>query len=215
MSVRIKFCGITRAEDAQAAAKLGADALGFVFYAPSPRCVGVAQAAAIARELPPFVSKVGLFVNAAADEVEDVCRAVGLDVVQYHGDESPEHCAQARHGPGSRPSACGRSWISRRNARVTREASAWLFDTYDEKLYGGSGKAFDWALLPQQHRRPIILAGGLTPDNVGQAIRSTAPYAVDVSGGIEAAKGIKDHDKMRKFIAEVQRCECETRYSPR
>lgn len=210
MSVRIKFCGITRAEDAQAAAKLGADALGFVFYAPSPRCVGVAQAAAIARELPPFVSKVGLFVNAAADEVEDVCRAVGLDVVQYHGDESPEHCAQA-----SKP------WIKAIRVRPEldivaeclryAQASAWLFDTYDDKLYGGSGKAFDWALLPQQHRRPIILAGGLTPDNVGQAIRSTAPYAVDVSGGIEAAKGIKDHDKMRKFIAEVQRCECETR----
>ncbi|MCC6710303.1 MAG: phosphoribosylanthranilate isomerase [Gammaproteobacteria bacterium] len=210
MSVRIKFCGITRAEDAQAAAKLGADALGFVFYAPSPRCVGVAQAAAIARELPPFVSKVGLFVNAAADEVEDVCRAVGLDVVQYHGDESPEHCAQAP-----------KPWIKAIRVRPEldivaecrryAQASAWLFDTYDDKLYGGSGKAFDWALLPQQHRRPIILAGGLTPDNVGQAIRSTAPYAVDVSGGIEAAKGIKDHDKMRKFIAEVQRCECETR----
>ena len=210
MSVRIKFCGITRAEDAQVAVKLGADALGFVFYAPSPRCVEVAQAAAIARELPPFVSKVGLFVNAAAEEVENICRAVGLDVVQYHGDESPEHCA---HAP--------RPWIKAIRVRPEldivaecrryAQASAWLFDTYDDKLYGGSGKAFDWALLPQQHRRPIILAGGLTPDNVGQAIRSTAPYAVDVSGGIEAAKGIKDHDKMRKFIAEVQRCECETR----
>lgn len=208
-SVRIKFCGITRAEDAQAAVSLGAHALGFVFHAPSPRCVQVAQAAAISRALPPFVSKVGLFVNASADEVENTCRAVGLDVVQYHGDESPEHCAQAP-----------RPWIKAIRVRPEldivaecrryAQASAWLFDTYDDKLYGGSGKVFDWNLLPQQHRRPIILAGGLTPDNVGQAIRSTAPYAVDVSGGIETAKGIKDHDKMRKFIAEVQRCECET-----
>lgn len=209
MSVRIKFCGITRAEDAQAAVKLGADALGFVFYAPSPRCVDVAQAAAIARELPPFISKVGLFVNAQAAEVEDTCRAVGLDVVQYHGDEAPEQCAQAP-----------RPWIKAIRVRADldvaaecaryAQASAWLFDTYDDSLYGGSGKAFDWDLLPRRHRRPIILAGGLTPDNVAQAIRSTAPYAVDVSGGIEAAKGIKDHEKMRKFIAEVQRCECQT-----
>jgi phosphoribosylanthranilate isomerase len=209
MSVRIKFCGITRVEDALAAVTLGADALGFVFHAPSPRCVSVAKARAIARELPPFVSKVGLFVNTAAGEIESTCRAVGVDVVQYHGDETPEQCAQTP-----------RPWIKAIRVRPGLDiageclrfaaASAWLFDTFDEKLYGGSGKAFDWRLLPQQHRRPIILAGGLTPDNVGAAIRSTAPYAVDVSGGIEAAKGIKDHDKMRMFIAEVQRCECET-----
>ena len=209
MSVRIKFSGITRAENEQVAVRLGADALGFVYYAPSPRCVAVATAAAIARALPPFVSKVGLFVNAPADEVHATCHAVGLDVVQYHGDESPAHCASAP-----------RPWIKAIRVRPEldiaaeclryADASAWLFDTFDEQLYGGSGKAFDWQLLPRQHRRPIILAGGLTADNVGQAIRSAAPYAVDVSGGIEAAKGIKDHEKMRKFIAEVQRCECQT-----
>lgn len=207
MPVRVKFCGITRAEDAQAAVSLGADALGFVFYAPSPRYIDVARAAAIVRELPPFLCKVGLFVNAQPDEVDDICRAVALDVVQYHGDETPEDCARSP-----------RPWIKAIRVRpdldIAQEcaryaqASAWLFDTYDDKLYGGSGKAFDWHRLPQHNRRPIILAGGLTPDNVGQAIRSTAPYAVDVSGGIEAAKGIKDHDKMRKFIAEVERCEC-------
>ena len=207
MPVRVKFCGITRAEDAHAAVSLGADALGFVFYAPSPRCIDVARAVAIARALPPFVCKVGLFVNADANEVDAVCRAVSLDVVQYHGDETPEACARAP-----------RPWIKAIRVRpeldIAQEcarygdASAWLFDTYDEKLYGGSGKAFDWQLLPQHNRRPIILAGGLTPDNVGHAIRTAAPYAVDVSGGIEAAKGIKDYDKMRNFIAEVQRCEC-------
>lgn len=209
MPVRIKFCGITRGEDALAAVSLGADALGFVFYAPSPRYIDVARARDIARDLPPFVCKVGLFVNASADEIDASCRAVGLDVVQYHGDETPRECARS-----SKP------WIKAIRVRpeldIAQEcaryaqASAWLFDTYDETLYGGSGKAFDWQLLPQHNRRPIILAGGLTPDNVGQAIRSIAPYAVDVSGGIEAAKGIKDHDKMRKFIAEVKRCECQT-----
>lgn len=209
MFVRIKFCGITRVEDALAAVSLGADALGFVFYAPSPRYVDLTTATQIARQLPPFVCKVGLFVNASAAQVSQACDAVGLDVVQYHGDETPEHCADAP-----------RPWIKAIRVRpeldIAQEcarysaASAWLFDTYDDKLYGGSGKVFDWHRLPQHNRRPIILAGGLSPDNVGQAIRSTAPYAVDVSGGIEAAKGIKDHDKMRKFIAEVKRCECQT-----
>ena len=209
MPVRIKFCGITRVEDALAAVSLGADALGFVFYAPSPRFIDVARAVAIAGTLPPFTSKVGLFVNASAEEVEEVCRAVRLDVVQYHGDELPADCARSP-----------RPWIKAIRVRpeldVAQEcaryahASAWLFDSYDEQLYGGSGKPFDWQLLPPHNRRPIILAGGLSPDNVGQAIRTTAPYAVDVSGGIEAAKGIKDHDKMRKFIAEVQRCACQT-----
>ena len=207
MAVKIKFCGITRAADADAAVTLGADAIGFVFYAPSPRCIQVVQATNIARTLPPFLCKVGLFVNAPADQVEAVSRAVGLDVVQYHGDETPAQCARSP-----------RPWIKAIRVRAELDiaqecarygaASAWLFDSFDEKLYGGSGKAFDWRLLPQHNRRPIILAGGLTPDNVGDAIRATAPYAVDVSGGIEAAQGIKDHEKMRKFVAEVKRVEC-------
>ena len=207
MPVRIKFCGITRAADAAAAVSLGVDAIGFVFYAPSPRYIELEQAAAIARALPPFVCKVGLFVNERAATVEQTCAAVGLNVVQYHGDETPQECARAL-----------RPWIKAIRVRPELDlaqecaryaaASAWLFDSYDEQLYGGSGKRFEWDLLPHTHRRPIILAGGLTPDNVGEAIRATAPYAVDVSGGIEAAKGIKDHDKMRTFIAEVKRLEC-------
>ena len=207
MPVKIKFCGITRVEDANAAVTLGADALGFVFYTPSPRCIGIAQAADIARLLPPFLCKVGLFVDAPAAEVEAVSRAVGLDVVQYHGDETPAECARSP-----------RPWIKafriHAEINIAQEcarygaASAWLFDSFDDKLYGGTGKAFDWRLLPHHNRRPIILAGGLTPDNVADAIRATAPYAVDVSGGIEAAKGIKDYQKMQKFVAEVKHVEC-------
>lgn len=206
MPVKIKFCGITRVEDAIAAAKLGADAIGFVFYGPSPRCIGLAQAVDIAKQLPPFLCKVGLFVNAPAAEIDAVSRAVGLDVVQYHGDETPAECARSP-----------RPWIKafrvRAGFNIATEcarygaASAWLFDSFDQKLYGGSGKVFDWRLLPQFDRRPIILAGGLTADNVGEAIRATSPYAVDVSGGIEAAKGIKDYQKMQSFIAEVKRIE--------
>lgn len=209
MPVKIKFCGITRAEDGAAAAALGADAIGFVFYASSPRYVEPAQAARIARQLPPFLCKVGLFVNAPPAFVTDIVNTVGIDVVQYHGDESPLDCQQ-----GPRP------WIKAIRIRPTLDlvaecarfatADAWLFDGYDASLYGGSGQLFDWERVPGERARPIIMAGGLTPDNVAAAIRASRPYAVDVSGGIEAAKGIKDHEKMRKFIAEVKRVECET-----
>ncbi|MGE0859432.1 MAG: phosphoribosylanthranilate isomerase [Gammaproteobacteria bacterium] len=209
MSVRIKFCGITRVADAQTAVALGADALGFVFYPPSPRAITPSAAAAIVRALPPFVCKVGLFVNAAPATVAATVETAGLDIVQYHGDESPEDCARAP-----------RPWIKAFRVRADLDlaaacapfgaAAAWLFDTYDEQLYGGSGRSFDWGLLPAERRRPIVLAGGLAPDNVAEAVRRTAPYAVDVSGGIEAAKGIKDQDKMRKFIAEVKRVERQT-----
>ncbi len=209
MSVRIKFCGITRVTDAQAAVALGADALGFVFYPPSPRAITPAAAADIVRALPPFVCKVGLFVNAVPETVAATVETAGLDIVQYHGDETPDDCARAT-----------RPWIKACRVRAGLDlaatcasygaAAAWLFDAYDEQLYGGSGRSFDWDLLPVDQRRPVILAGGLTADNVAEAVRRTAPYAVDVSGGIEAAKGIKDQDKMRKFIAEVKRVERQT-----
>jgi phosphoribosylanthranilate isomerase len=204
--VRVKFCGITSAVDAEAAIAAGADALGFVFYAASPRSVTPSTAAQIIRALPPFVTSVGLFVNASAEEVEHTIAATAIDRVQYHGDEPASLCRQI-----SRP------WIKAIRVGVNRdvsaaveryaEASALLFDTYDAHLYGGSGRVFDWQLLPADMPMPFILAGGLTPDNVARAIRDTRPYGVDVSGGIEASKGVKDNQKMERFITEVKRLE--------
>ena len=207
--VRIKFCGITNEADAQAAVVLGVDALGFVFYKESPRYVSRAQAAEIIRALPPLVTKVGLFVNATPQDVEQTIAATGIDLVQFHGDESADSCRRA-----SRP------WIKALRVRISEdvsrgqesyaEASALLLDAYDPFVFGGSGRAFDWGLLPRVRKMPLIVAGGLTPENVADAIRLTQPYAVDVSGGIEMTKGAKDHDKMRRFIREVQHVECQT-----
>lgn len=206
--MKIKFCGITRADDAAAAVALGVDALGFVFHAPSPRHVTPEVAAGIVRGLPPFLTKVGLFVNAEAALVARIVDTVGLDVVQFHGDESPAECARAprpwikaiRVRPDSDLAAAGQAYAA---------AAALLYDTYDDAVYGGSGRAFDWALLAARGERPAILAGGLTPANVGDAIRRVRPYAVDVSGGIEAAKGRKDRVKMSDFVREVRRVERE------
>ena len=204
MPVKIKFCGITRAIDADAAVALGVDALGFVFYADSPRYVEPSTARAIIRRLPPFICTVGLFVNADADSVARIADTAGVALVQYHGDESPTRCAA---GPWP--------WIKALRVRAGMDvaaecarfegASALLFDSYDRTVYGGSGAAFDWTLIPPERHCPAIVAGGLNVDNVAAAILATAPYAVDVSGGIESAKGIKDHDKMKKFVAEVKR----------
>lgn len=208
MRVKIKFCGITRAEDAATALDLGVDALGFVFHPPSPRWVKPAAAAAIIRTLPPFVSRVGLFVNAAPAWLAAVVDEAGLDVVQFHGDERPGDCAAAprpwikaiRVRPGLDLAALAASYTG---------AGALLFDSYDPRLYGGTGEVFDWTLLAQAGSAPRILAGGLDAGNVGAAIRAVRPYAVDVSGGIEAAKGIKDRAKMRAFVDEVRRVERE------
>ena len=199
---RIKFCGITNSADAQAAVSYGADALGFVFYAKSPRHVTRAQASAIIADLPPLVSKVGLFVNADPREVEDTITESGIDVVQFHGDETMRQCR-----------ACSLPWIKAIRVRSQEDiergeeqypgAAALLLDAYDAQAFGGTGKTFDWSSVPQTISRPVILAGGLTPDNVASAIHSVRPYAVDVSGGIERAKGLKDHDKMQRFIREV------------
>ncbi|MGE0486134.1 MAG: phosphoribosylanthranilate isomerase [Gammaproteobacteria bacterium] len=209
MRVRIKFCGITSAIDAAAAVSAGADALGFVFYPPSPRYVAPALAAEIIAGLPPFVTAVGLFVNAAPAEVRDTVSATGVSLVQFHGDEPPEAC---RHSPCRWVKAirvAPETDIAAAAARYV-EASALLLDTYDAALYGGSGRTFDWSLLPERLQRPLVLAGGLTPDNVAEAVRRTRPYAVDVSGGIEVTKGRKDPHKMRRFVTEVNQVECQT-----
>ncbi len=201
---RVKICGITRPSDAQEAVAAGADALGLVFYSASPRHVEIEQARAIARVVPAFVSLVGLFVDPEPDYVEAVCAQVPLDLLQFHGDETNGFCKgfgrrfmKALHmKPGldlhdsvsAYPDACGI-----------------LLDTYIAGTPGGTGETFDWRLIPSDIARPLILAGGLTPDNVAQAISLSRPYGVDVSGGVEASKGIKDGPKLQNFLREVRR----------
>ena len=206
MTTRIKICGITRPEDVQAAASLGADAIGLVFYAPSPRAVTVAQAKLVTAALPPFVTVVGLFVDAEPEAVREAMSAVPLDLLQFHGDESPAYCNQF-----------GRPWIKairmQEGVNVAveterfREARGLLLDAYQPGVPGGTGERFEWSRVPQGLAMPLILAGGLTPDNVAHAVTQVRPYAVDVSGGVEAAKGIKDFEKMAAFVAAVRRAD--------
>lgn len=202
-AVRSKICGITRIEDALLAAEAGADAIGLVFYAKSPRAVDVRQARAIIAALPPFVTTVGLFVDASSCELGEILDAVPLDLLQFHGDESPAFCDGFRRPyikalrvkPGDDIAA---------RVEAYKNASGILLDTYVPGVPGGTGEAFDWSLVPQGLSKPIILAGGLTAENVAEAIRQVRPYAVDVSGGVEAAKGIKDAEKIRAFMRAVK-----------
>lgn len=202
MRTCVKICGITRQQDAEFAAELGVDAIGLVFYPPSPRAVDVAQATQILAKLPPFVSRVGLFVNADSNQVEQVLNAVSLDVLQFHGDETADYCRQfgkpymkaIRMRSGTDLVALAETYDS---------ANALLLDTYQSGTPGGTGESFDWSMItPVQ--LPIVLAGGLNAGNVSRAIQQVQPYAVDVSGGVEQAKGIKNSDKMRAFMQEVR-----------
>ncbi len=203
MRTRIKICGFTRPDDARQAAALGVDAIGLVFYAPSPRAVDIAAAQAIIKVLPPFVSSVGLFVNASADRVREVLAQVPLDLLQFHGDESPDHCAQF-----------GRPWLKAirmregidlpREAERYRGAAGLLLDAYRPGTPGGTGESFAWSRVPRDLALPIVLAGGLIPANVGEAIATARPFAVDLSGGVEAAKGIKDAAKMAELVEAVR-----------
>jgi phosphoribosylanthranilate isomerase len=201
--VRSKICGITRIEDALIAAEAGADAIGLVFYAKSPRAVSVQQARAIIAALPPFVTTVGLFVDASRDELNAILEVVPLDLLQFHGDESPAACDGF-----SRPYIKALRVRPREDVAARIEpygnASGILLDTYVHGVHGGTGQAFDWALVPQGLNTPIILAGGLTSENVRSAIKQVRPYAVDVSGGVEASKGIKDAEKVRAFVRAVK-----------
>ena len=202
MRTRVKICGITRIEDAMAAAQAGADAVGFVFDPKSPRHVQPDQALKIVRALPPFITIVGLFVNAAPDTIEGVLSHVPLDLIQFHGNEKPEQCRRYH-----------RSYIKaihmqsdidlHEKARLYGDATGLLLDTYVADVPGGSGRAFDWSRVPRDLGKPLILAGGLTPENVGAAVRQVRPYAVDVSSGVEQGKGIKDAGKISAFIEAV------------
>ena len=198
------MCGITRPEDGLAAVNAGADAIGLVFYPPSPRAVTIEQAQAIVEQLPPFVTVVGLFVNEREDRVEEILQQVSIDLLQFHGDESPEMCE-----------GYGRPWIKairmKEEVDLIAETAAYassrgvLLDAYQAGKPGGTGNVFDWQRIPTELAGRIILAGGLNPDNVDEAVRRVRPWAVDVSGGVEATKGIKDVQKIAAFIRGVKR----------
>ena len=201
-ATRVKICGITSSEDALAAIAAGADALGFVFYAKSPRALLPEQAAAIIRSLPPFVTTVGLFVNADRATIKETVATCGLDVIQLHGDESPQDCCFS----GCRVIKALRIKDSASLERAADyEVSGLLLDAWSDRVYGGSGEVFDWQLLKNfASHHPVILAGGLIPENVAEAIRQVRPYAVDVSSGVEMAPGRKDKIKMAEFIRQVR-----------
>ena len=203
MKTRIKFCGITRLEDALMAAKLGVDALGFVFYRKSPRYVSAEDAAHIIRCLPAFVSTVGLFVNEVPQEIKRVADLSGIDLVQFHGDETAADCAKSPR-PWIKAVRVGDTPPEQSKLGQYEQARALLFDTLDPTRFGGTGRTFNWQLLPAQSPSPIILAGGLTSSTVAEAIRVVRPWGVDVSGGIEAAKGEKDEEKMIRFVEQVK-----------
>lgn len=200
---RIKICGITREQDLLAVANSGADAIGLVFYEKSPRHVSVQQASELMRNVPPFVTVVGLFVNPTLDYVRQVLATVSLDVLQFHGEESPEFCQQF-----------GKPYLKAIRVKAGVDlveyaaryagAQGLLLDAFVEGTQGGTGESFDWALIPQNLSLPVILSGGLHAGNVAEAVKQVRPYAVDVSSGVEASKGIKDAARVAAFIKEVK-----------
>lgn len=203
MRTRVKICGITRVEDALAATGHGCDAIGLVFYEPSPRNVDIQRAAEIVAALPPFVSVVGLFVDAASSEIEHVLSRLRLDVLQFHGDEAPDACR--RYGlPYMKAVRVRNETNLLQYADQYNDAKALLLDAYLPGVAGGTGLVFNWDLVPDRFPMPIVLAGGLNPENVAEAICQVRPYAVDVSGGVEQTKGIKDADKIAAFMQGVQ-----------
>ncbi len=206
---RLKICGITRPQDAMAVVQAGADAIGLVFYAPSPRAVDIATAQAVVASVPAFVTVTALFVDPTADEVQKVLDSVRIDLIQFHGDEEDDFCSQFN-----------RPYIKAIRVRQASDvvasclrfpgALAVLLDSYKPGVPGGTGETFDWSLVPDELTKPIILAGGLTIANLASAIRQVRPFAVDVSGGVEADKGIKDPGKITAFADEVYRVDQES-----
>lgn len=200
---RIKCCGMTRVEDAVLAARLGADAIGLIFTARSRRRVSIEQARAIVRALPPFVATVGLFMDDDAAWVREVIAGVQPDLLQFHGSESDDWCAQFDR-PYLKAIAMGEGPEAIKRLGDYPGAAGLLLDGHAQGEAGGQGRAFDWSLLPRTLERPWVLAGGLDPDNVAAAVRSARPWAVDVASGIESSPGIKDAAKMERFIAAVR-----------
>lgn len=206
MRTRIKICGLTREEDVDAAVAAGADAIGFVFYRVSPRAVNVHRAAELARRLPPFVTPVGLFVNASPAEINAACLAMPTLMLQFHGDETPDDCTWPNR-PYLRAARMEPGLDLLDFAQQFAGATGLLLDAHVEG-YGGGGKVFDWSLVPQSDRAgvglPIVLSGGLSPANVGEGVLRVRPWAVDVSSGVESAKGIKDPEAIRRFCEAVR-----------
>jgi phosphoribosylanthranilate isomerase len=203
MATAVKICGITRPEDALAAARAGAHAIGLVFYAKSPRTVTPARAAEIIRVVPAFVTTVGLFVNAEAEEIRRTLAEAPVNLLQFHGEETPEFCRQFKR-PYVKAVRMKAGVDLLQYAQDYYDAKALLLDNYVEGMHGGSGVAFDWSLIPRGLPLPVILSGGLTPENVAEAVRRVRPSAVDVSSGVESAKGIKDAQKIAAFIKGVR-----------
>lgn len=202
---RIKICGITREADMGVALAAGADAIGFVFYPPSPRNLTNARAAALAHAVPPFVVRVGLFVNAEPATVRETLAEVPLELLQFHGDEDEAYCRQFRR-PYIKAARMRPGLDLVEFARRFSSAQGLLLDAFVEG-YGGAGQTFDWSLIPRALPLPMILSGGLHADNVGEAVRKLRPWAVDVSSGVEVAKGIKDAEKINAFVAAVRHAE--------
>ena len=202
MRTRVKICGITRDEDLRATADAGADAFGLVFYPPSPRFLTLERARELTRAAPAFLTSVALFVNATADEVERVLEVVQPQVLQFHGEESPEFC-RAFGVPYVKACRVKTGVDLLEYWRPFSDACGWLADAWVEG-YGGAGAGFDWSLVPAVRAKPLVLSGGLNPENVGEAIRRVKPWGVDVSSGVESAKGTKDAEKIAAFVAEVR-----------
>ncbi len=210
---RIKICGLTRPEDVRAAVAAGADALGFVFYPNSPRYVSAQRAAELIAALPPFIATVGLFVNASVEQVAAVSRSVPLSMLQFHGDESAQHSAAlaaAANRPFTqvfriKPDTVGADLLEyeRRYRAASNLFSGLLLDTFVD-AYGGAGKVFDWSLIPKEIAPRVVLSGGLNAHNAIDAVVTVRPYAVDISSGVEAARGIKDARKIADFIRAIR-----------
>jgi phosphoribosylanthranilate isomerase len=202
MRTRVKICGLTRRADVEAAVAAGVDAIGFVFHPSSPRAVSPQDARDLCAGLPPFVTAVGLFVDASPEQIRATLDRVPRELLQFHGEESPELCA-----------SFGRRWIKAVRMRPDidlaaqlrryEHAAGVLLDTFDPARSGGTGQRFDWDRVPAAIAPSNVLAGGLDAENVGEAIRRVRPFGVDVSGGVEASKGVKDHDKIRDFMKRV------------
>jgi phosphoribosylanthranilate isomerase len=209
MPIKVKICGVTSLDDAMACVEIGTDALGLNFYEPSPRYLTLEKAAEITRHLPPFVARVGLFVNASEDTIRQTIEKTGINTLQFHGDETPEFCR--KFAPMKIIKAFRMQGADTLRQLADYNVDAWLLDSFDPGSPGGTGMIFNWDLARQakDEGKPIILAGGLDPENVAEAIHETWPYAVDVASGVESSRGVKDMKMVRRFIETVRQVEHE------